>query len=786
MKDNKINSDNKINMDNLNNNITKNKSSYHALSEYRRVSFDDSAIWVSPGKALPLGATPLSDGVNFSVFSRSSVEVELALYLSNSKKNVCNITFDPALNKTGDIWHVKIMGLSHEVWKKIRYGFRVRNDDDPCMERVLIEPYTKALSGGGIWGQPKDRPGTVVINEKKLEADYFAGLDEDNSSLSSLANNSKILSEQKMAKKRCRLRGDISYVRRSFIPDCCFSESFDWEGDRPLNRSLKDTVIYEMHVRGFTKHSSSKVNFPGTFKGIIEKIEYMKLLGITAVELMPINEFDELENQNTNPVTGEKLVNYWGYSPIAFFTPKASYANAGSEGGQVREFKEMVKALHKEGIEVILDVVFNHTAEGNEFGPSYTFKGFDKSIYYMLNSDGVTYKNYSGCGNTMNCNHPLVHSMIIDCLRYWVTEMHVDGFRFDLASILGRDANGEVLSNPPVVEAIDEDPVLSKTKIIAEAWDAAGLYQVGKFHSWGRWSEWNGKYRDSIRRFVKGDKAMIGELATRLAGSSDLYHTSGRKPYHSINFITAHDGFTLYDLFAYNQKRNFMNGENNGDGCNDNYSWNCGKEGETMDSSVMEFRFKMMRNAFTTLMVSQGTPMFLSGDEFANTQLGNNNAYCQDNAISWLDWSLFKKNDLFFKFVSRLIKFRLNHSSLRREFFFTGRPEDQGSTCPDVSWHGIKPDKPDFSKDSKSLAMLINGSMSQPEDIDIYIAFNSWIKPLKFELPPAPCQGKWKYKINTARKGQAQFYDDGKELIVKTNSIKIDDYSVVVLIAEKQ
>jgi glycogen operon protein len=749
------------------------KDEFSGLSEIKRIDFQNTSIWISPGQPLPFGAVPMYDGVNFSVFSRSAAEIELALYLSNSENSVCNIELDSLLNKTGDIWHVKIMGLSHDVWKEIRYGYRVKNSDDPNMEKVLIEPYSRALSGGAVWGRPKNRPGNWdFLQNSDFNVNYSEHkplVEHDYNAPASFKN-------------RCRQKGDMAYVRRSFIPDCSFSGTFDWQGDRPLNRPLKDTIIYEMHVRGFTRHESSKVSAPGTFTGIIEKIPYFKKLGITALELMPINEFDELENQNTNPVTGSRLLNYWGYSPIAFFTPKASYAASGEKGNQVREFKEMVRALHKAGIEVILDVVFNHTAEGNEYGPSYTFKGFDKSIYYMLNPDGMTYKNYSGCGNTMNCNHPLVHSMIIDCLRYWVTEMHVDGFRFDLASILGRDATGRVLSNPPVVEAIDEDPVLAKTKIIAEAWDAAGLYQVGKFHSWGRWAEWNGKYRDNVRRFIKGDNGLTGELATRICGSSDLYHTSGRKPYHSINFITAHDGFTLWDLFSYNSKRNFMNGEKNGDGSNDNYSWNCGKEGDTTDKDVLKMRFKMMKNAFVTLMVSQGTPMMLAGDEFANSQLGNNNAYCQDNSISWLDWSLLNKNKALFNFVAKLIRFRLEHASLRREFFFTGKPEDPNSTHPDVSWHGIKPFKPDFSEFSRSLAVLINGSVSRPVDKDIYIAFNSWIKPLKFELPLAPSKKRWKYKINTAKTGKSGFYNNEDEPYVKAKSIKVDPYSVALLI----
>lgn len=658
------------------------------------------------------------------------------LYASGKGPAEARIPLEPDLNRTGDVWHVTISGFSEPVWAMLRYGFRVRGPDDPAMDRVLIDPYAKGLSGGAVWGSPLERPGYVP---------------------------------------------DAGYVRRCFIPRDTFGGGFDWHGDRPINRPLKDTVIYEMHVRGFTRHGSSGVKAPGTFAGIIEKIPYLKSLGVTAVELMPINEFDELENDRRDPMTGATLKNYWGYSTINFFSPKASYASAGIEGGQVTEFKTMVRELHRSGIEVILDVVFNHTAEGNEKGPTFSFKGFDKGVYYMLNPDG-TYKNYSGCGNTMNCNHPLVHDMIIDCLRYWVIEMHVDGFRFDLASILGRDENGGVLSNPPVVDAIDEDPVLSRTKIIAEAWDAAGLYQVGKFHSWSRWAEWNGKYRDDTRKFLKGDPGAAGVLATRLAGSSDLYHTSGRKPYHSINFITSHDGFTLMDLFSYNGKHNWRNGEDNRDGTNDNLSWNCGIEGSVKKPQILAERFRKIKNAWTFLMLSQGTPMVLAGDEFGHTQGGNNNAYCQDNPVSWIDWSLAEINLEILEFVKKAIGFRLSHPALRREYFFSGG--GAGDSLPDVSWHGVKPWQPDFTGTSRTLAMLINGSMSDPVDCDIYAAFNGWNESLAFEIPgPGRKWRRWLKKIDTAAERPDDFHADGVEPPLIGKKLTLTPMSVVVLVS---
>ncbi|PKK90715.1 MAG: glycogen debranching enzyme GlgX [Candidatus Wallbacteria bacterium HGW-Wallbacteria-1] len=709
--------------------------------------FQERPIQIGTGRPLPLGAHIVSTGVNFSIFCRSAWRMALVLYSTGNGPREATIELDPKVNKTGDIWHIHVSGLPDPVWKNVRYGYIVQNSDDPGMNRVLMDPYARALSGGAVWGSPLFRPG-----------------------LGRLALRRGVVNDS-----------DAAYVRRCFIPEKSGDDDFDWQGDRPINRPLKDSIIYEAHVRGFSMHHSSGVEYPGTYAGIIEKIPHLKKLGITALELMPINEFDEMESHFRDPVTGAPLKNFWGYSSIAFFCPKASYAASGKMGKQVIEFKTMVRELHRAGIEVILDVVYNHTAEGNEQGPAFSFKGLDKDIYYMVNQDG-TYKNYSGCGNTLNCNHPLVHDMIIDCLRYWVIEMHVDGFRFDLASILGRDEEGRVLSNPPVVDAIDEDPVLSKTKIIAEAWDAAGLYQVGKFHSWSRWAEWNGKYRDALRHFIKGDSGWAAETATRLAGSSDLYHTSGRKPYHSINYVTCHDGFTMWDLFSYSWKHNDANGENNNDGTNDNISTNCGYEGVTSDSSILKRRRKLIKNSWTILMLSQGTPLVLAGDEFGRTQKGNNNAYCQDNDISWIDWSLVSENQELFAFASNIIAFRKKHPCLRREWFFSGKSEN-GSHLPDVSWHGVKAWEPDFSDHSQTLAMLVSGLTEEGSGEDIYLAMNSWTKPLEFELPPARKGRKWHWKINTFKGSDGDFIRDGQEYPVKGKKVRVEAVSCVLLIS---
>ena len=658
----------------------------------------------SHGAPLPLGATIIAGGVNFAVFSRHAEQISLLLFKPGEAGKEAEIPLDPKLNRTGDIWHIKVHGLPHDR----RYGYRAMGPHDPkgsghCFspQQVLIDPYAKALTGGHQWGVPYKRR-----NPQTPESDF---------------------------KRRCAI----------------VDNDFDWEGDRPLNIPLKDSVIYEMHVRGFTNHESSGVSHPGTYQGIVEKIPYLKELGITAVELLPVFEFNEMESIFNDPETGRPLKNFWGYSPLAFFAPKASFAVNGTNGNQVREFKEMVKALHRAGIEVILDVVYNHTAEGGANGPTYSFRGLDNTIYYLLDKKTRDYLNYSGCGNTFNCNHPLVRHLILDSLRYWVIEMHVDGFRFDLASILGRSPTGEVLANPPMVEKIAEDPILARTKIIAEAWDAAGLYQVGSFSPHPRWAEWNGKFRDDVRAFMCGRDNTVAALATRLAGSSDLYQHNDRRPYNSINFITSHDGFTLHDLVSYNHKHNLKNGENDRDGCNHEISWNSGAEGDTANRKIIRLRDRRMRSLAVVLMLSQGTPMLLAGDEFGRSQMGNNNAYCQDNEISWLDWRLAEANKDLLRFFKLLIALRKAHPVFRREDFF---PATTGSGRAPIRWQATHPGAEDWSPEAQSLAFFLAGDSipGKNRDDDFFMMLNRHHRGRTFTVPDPPPGRCWRKIIDTA------------------------------------
>lgn len=688
---------------------------------------------ISRGNALPLGSSITPQGVNFAIFSKHATDVSLVLFARGEDEPIVEIPLDPKQHKTGDIWHICIRGIDP---LKIRYGYKMDRipNENPNIHRynpniILIDPYAKALSDGGVWGG-----------------------DEDD-------------------KVKRRERRSIVY----------FEDEFDWEGDKPLNIPLSQTIIYELHVRGYTIHPSSNVYHKGTFLGLTEKIPYLKELGITAVELLPINEFEELDTDRINPITGERLLNFWGYHPINFFSPKASYAHNNSFGMQVREFKEMVKTFHKAGIEVILDIVFNHTAEGNEHGPTLSFRGIDNSVYYILTSKGE-YTNYSGCGNTVNCNHPVVRDMILDVLRYWVMEMHVDGFRFDLASILGRGTDGSVLSNPPLLEAIAHDPILANTKLIAEAWDAAGLYQVGSFPAWGRWAEWNGKFRDDIRRFVKSDPGVVQSLAQRLLGSPDLYAKSNRTPYHSINFITSHDGFTLRDLVSYNQKHNIENGEDNKDGDDNNLSWNCGIEGETDDINVNRLRLKQQKNFATLLFLSNGTPMILAGDEFGRTQKGNNNAYCQDNEISWVDWRLLEKNSELFRFFKLLIRFRKNNPLLNFRDF-----HNKNAKNIIVTFHGIRLNEPDLSYESRSLAMevRVNNNAKKDEITNLYLIANAYWEELEFELPYLGEDKEWGYIIDTALSYPNDILERPKRLIYQGSYIAKERSCVVLVNIQK-
>ncbi|MDR0448495.1 MAG: glycogen debranching protein GlgX, partial [Treponema sp.] len=689
---------------------------------------------VENGKALPLGATLTDKGVNFAVFSRHAAAVILILY--ESEKPDCpyqEIKLSSKTNRTGDIWHCFIPGLKALSC----YLYRAEGPYIPekglrfNSNKTLIDPYAKALTDLSNWDL-KDC----------LGYDHYA--------------DSKDLSYS--------YKDDLFATPRCYVVD----DDFDWQGDLPLNYPLRFSVLYETHVKGFTRHHNSGVSAPGTYKGVIEKIPYLKDLGVTSLEFLPIQEFNENELSGINPRNGKRLVNYWGYSTVAFFSPKGSYAQDRSPGGHVREFKEMVRELHKEGLEVILDIVFNHTAEGSELGPTFSFRGLDNPIYYTLDENQRYYKNYSGCGNTVNCNHPVVRSFILDCLRYWVLEMHVDGFRFDLGSILGRDEHGRLMENPPVLQRIAEDPVLSSTKIIAEAWDAGGAYQVGWFPG-GRWAEWNDRFRDDLRRYWRGDMKLTRYLATRLSGSSDLYLRDGRKPFHSVNFVTSHDGFTLRDLVSYETKHNDENGERNRDGGDNNNSANYGVEGPTTNEKIEIFRLKQMKNFIASMMVSLGTPMILGGDEIGRTQGGNNNAYCHDDEISWYDWSFLEKNKAYYRFVKEMIAFRLRHQGFMRPEFYTGR-QGNYNAIPDISWFDEYGETPDWEKIGVCLALRMDGSkadiLADKDDNDFFIMFNSGDKTVKFKVC-SPLDGKkWVRAVDTSLPSPNDIMTPGSEVVL--------------------
>ncbi|HET6485038.1 MAG TPA: glycogen debranching protein GlgX [Spirochaetia bacterium] len=640
-----------------------------------------TATHTTPGKPIPYGATPGPRGTQFSVFSRNATAVSLLIFDGpQDAAPALVVPLEPGVNKTGDMWHVEVAGVGPGAF----YLYRVDGPYDPHRgdrfdpHKPLLDPYVKAIAPSESGGTPK---GIVV------------------------------------------------------------SDDFDWRGDRPLGRPLRTSVIYETHVRSLTCGPGAGVEHPGTFRGVAEKLPYLRDLGITAVELLPVQEFDERENPRHNPVTGERLQNYWGYSTIGFFAPKGGYSSAGALGQQVTEFKEMVRDLHAAGIEVILDVVFNHTAEGNETGPTLSFRGLDNSIYYMLDGrDRSRYRNFSGCGNTLNCNHPIVRSLIIDCLRYWVVEMHVDGFRFDLGSVLGRDIDGNLLPNPPILQRIAEEPVLRHTKIIAEAWDAAGAYQVGWFPG-GRWAEWNDRFRDDVRRYWRGDSGMVPGLATRLAGSSDLYLRDGRKPFHSVNFISSHDGFTLNDLVSYSRKHNEENGEGNQDGSTPDQAANYGVEGPTDDPRIESIRNRQVKNLLATVLLSLGTPMLLGGDEIRRTQRGNNNPWCQNNLISWYDWSFLERHADIHRFCRQLIRFRLAHPAFLRPEFYSGRDASH-NRIPDITWLTEEAEPADWAPDRSTLAILIDGNKADIEadrdDNDILMLFNCRDQPVVFVLAPVP------------------------------------------------
>ncbi len=639
------------------------------------------------GHPLPFGASLIPGGINFSIYSAHATACTLVLFHRGTEAPFAEIPFPPEF-RVGDVFAMIVFEVDSQ---EIEYGYRFDGPSDPDNfhrfdpSRILLDPLATAITGADVWGQP--------------------------------ANPNAI------------------YPHRARIVE----EDFDWGHDRPLQIPEAELVIYEMHVRGFTRHESSGVTNPGTFDGIREKIPYFQSIGVNCIELLPIFEFDESENTRTNPLTGEPLCNYWGYSTVGFNAPKAGYAAAGPSGDQANEVKALIRDLHSAGIQIVLDVVFNHTAEGNENGPTISFRGIDNKTYYMLLPDG-SYANYTGCGNTVNCNHPMVRNFVRDTLRYWAAEYHIDGFRFDLASVLGRDANGAPLADPPLIEDLAHDPVLANCNLIAEAWDAGGLYQVGNFPDYGRWTEWNGKFRDAARRFLKGDPGVTGEIAQRIMGSPDLYRQAGRQPTASINFITCHDGFTLADLYAYNEKHNLENGEANRDGTNDNLSWNCGAEGPTDDAAINALRLRLQKNALALLLLSQGIPMIWMGDECERTQRGNNNAYCQDEPWNWFDWSLTQNSELL-DFFKKLTAIRRDYPALRNPAFLTNQ-DCVGSGYADISWHGVEPWQPDFSSGSRTLAFLLCGRHAgQLEDSPehfLYVAFNMFWEPLEFALPILP------------------------------------------------
>ncbi len=695
---------------------------------------------VRSGRPHPLGATPDAGGTNFALFSRHATSVELLIFeRHDSPRPVKIIKLDPSVNRTFYFWHVYVNGVNPGMG----YAYRVDGPQDLHgaghrfnPNKVLIDPYGRGTTST-LW-------------------DRVAA---------------------------CGPEDNLAHSLSSVVIDMT---DYDWEGDQPLRKSMQDTVIYEMHVRGFTKSSTSGARNPGTYLGVIDKIPYLQKLGVTAVELLPVFEFDEDEISGTNPLTGQRLINYWGYSPISFFNPHEGYCVAPDEGSHVREFRDMVKAFHKAGIEVILDVVFNHTGEGNHEGPTISFRGLDNSVYYHLEPyDKQFYTNLSGCGNTFNCNVPLVEKFIAECLLFWVREMHVDGFRFDLASILSRGPDGNPMDDPPVLWHIELDNELSDTKIIAEAWDAGGLYQVGYFPGF-RWAEWNGRFRDDIRSYVKGDKGIISKVAARIAGSADIYQDDGELPVNSINFITAHDGFTLNDLVSYNGKHNEANGEGNRDGTDDNISWNHGVEGETDAPEIQALRARQVRNFQTILMLSQGVPMMVMGDEARQTQFGNNNAYCQDNEITWFDWVRADEHADLIRFTSELIAFRMEHPTLRRSRFFTGELNERGMA--DISWHGCRIFSPGWDDpESRVLAFTLAGfpvrGGSRSADTDIHVMMNmDWVD-LDFDIPEVEGR-RWYRAIDTGAPAPDDIHAKGHEPFWEGGTYPVKNRSIVVLISK--
>jgi isoamylase/glycogen operon protein len=666
-------------------------------------------LQISPGIPYPFGDSSHEKGINFAVVAKEAQHLSLCLFEENQEIPFKEIELDPLINKTGDVWHIFVQGLPPSVI----YGYKVtpEQNNNNNTSYLLLDPYAKLVASHSVWGSQPNKP--------------------------------------------YRPLGKVSA-----------SSTFDWQGDKFPRIPSKDLVIYEMHIRGFTRDSSSEVQHPGTYLGIIEKIPYLKELGVNALEIMPIHEFNEKEAAQVNPKTKEKLYNYFGYSTVNYFSPMNRYASQSSQDEALIEFKTMVRELHKNGIEVILDVVYNHTFEGNQKGPTLSFRGFDPPAYYMIDGQG-NYLNFSGCGNTFNANHPITRELILDSLRYWVTETHVDGFRFDLASILTRSENGTPLSNAPIVEAISLDPILANTKMIAEAWDAGGLYQVGGFYPGNRWSEWNGRYRDMVRRFIKGTPGHKTAFATALCGSQDLYGW-GRAPTCSINFITAHDGFSLADLVTYNDKHNEDNGENNRDGFDHNDSWNCGLEGHSSNKKIVYLRERQIRNFHLALMLSQGIPMLLMGDEYAHTRHGNNNTWCQDNEFNWFLWNRLDVRPGFFRFYRSLIQFRKDHPMLRRDTFLGEK---------DITWHGLAPLNADWGNDNGFVAFTLNSDQGP----DLYVAFNAAHVAQTINIPSAGEGKEWQWVVNTHNPPPNDFFEEEHRQKLLVNTFRIPSYSAIML-----
>ena len=685
------------------------------------------------GRPHPIGPSVQTNGVNFSLYSEQATAVELLLFdAANATEPVQTIALDPEANHTPPFWHVFVQDLRPGFY----YAYRVDGPSDLHgrgdrfnMNKVLIDPYARGI-GTALW----DRGAACTPDDNVATA----------------------------------MRGAI-----------VATGGYDWEGDQPLNRPMHETIIYEMHVGGFTRDNSSGSLRPGTFLALAEKIPYLRTLGVTAVELLPVFQFDPSEYGGTNPLTGAPLSNYWGYSTVGFFAPHSGYCERTAEAQHVAEFRDMVKALHRAGIEVILDVVFNHTSEGNHQGPTMHFRGLENAAYYYLTpQDRQYYMDYSGTGNTVNCNHPVPKKFIIDCLEYWVREMHVDGFRFDEGSILSRGEDGAPLHFPPVVWDIELSDVLADTKVIAEAWDAAGLNQIGYFPG-VRWAEWNGRYRDDIRRFVRGDVGLLSAVASRIMGSADIYQHADRRPVSSINFVTAHDGFTLHDLVTYNTKHNEANGDGNRDGLDDNESGNGGIEGETDDFSVNIYRSRQVKNFAAILLLSQGVPMLLGGDEIRRTQGGNNNAFCQDSPISWYDWGRAVTQAETLRFFQKMIDFRHRHPTLRREYYFTEGTNARG--LPDIAWHGAILLEPGWDDPRSGVLSFTLGDPGDGEDIHVILNMESGAVP--FQVPPVPGR-RWYRAVDTALGGPDDIADAGSEVLITTEDYLATSHSVVVLVSK--